>query len=151
MKRIVTVNDATGLVVEEWQGGDEQILEPVAGRTRVAVLDDQSYAGMRWLGGTTFVAVVQGPIRVIPYSQFLGRFDQRAVVGTEAEVYERMAGSSDVIQAFNRRGQASGEVNLDAIETMTMLNDIKATGVPTPMWADDAAADLRIAAITADG
>lgn len=55
-KRLITTDDATGNVLAEWSGGDEQTLGPVAGRTHRPVTGDQSYSGMRW-NGTAFVAL----------------------------------------------------------------------------------------------
>ena len=52
-KRIVTIDDATGNVVSEWRGGDDQGLIPVAGRTHCVVTDEENYSGKRW-NGTAF-------------------------------------------------------------------------------------------------
>lgn len=52
-KRIVTIEDATGNVVSEWCGGDEQVLQPVAGRTHFVVTGEASFSGQRW-NGTAF-------------------------------------------------------------------------------------------------
>ena len=51
-KRIVTTDDLTGNVISQWRGGDEQNLEPVAGRTHhvLAEGDTTDYSGQRWNG-----------------------------------------------------------------------------------------------------
>ena len=55
MKRIVTIHTDTGHVASQWQGGDEQDLEPVAGRTHLTLAEDDTadYSGQRW-DGTAF-------------------------------------------------------------------------------------------------
>ncbi len=150
--RTVIVNDLTSIVIGEIVTSNPTPIATRPSHTNIVLpTDGPSVWRHTWTGGTTFVPTPRAPIRTIPYSQFIDRFNQRAVVGSEAEVFERMGGTSDAIQSFNRRGQASGLVNLDATETIAMLDELKANGVPTPMWATDVIADVRIAALLADG
>ena len=52
MKRIVTIQDTTGHVIGQWNGGDNQMLDLVAGRTHrtLAEGDTTDYSGQRWTG-----------------------------------------------------------------------------------------------------
>ena len=62
MKRIVTIDDATGNVISEWCGGKEQELLPMPGQThRILVTGDKtSYIGQQW-NGTAFILQPQLP------------------------------------------------------------------------------------------
>ena len=64
-KRIVTTDDATGNVVSQWAGGDEQNLAPVMGRTHREVPDDGAvYIGQRW-NGTAFEAIPKATLAML--------------------------------------------------------------------------------------
>ena len=77
MKRIVTTDDATGTVLSQWRGGDEQTLEPVTGRTHRPVLDDATdCSGQRW-NGTTFVRVPPSAPTSDPLTDHLLRLETK--------------------------------------------------------------------------
>jgi len=61
-KRIITTRDSDGHVLCEWQGGDEQTLQPVAGRTyrELQPDDTKDYSRHRW-NGRTFEALPVAP------------------------------------------------------------------------------------------
>ena len=64
-KRIVTVDTATGAVLGQWMGGDEQTLRSVQFRTHIVVPpDDTDYSRKRW-NGTAFEALPLAPSPVL--------------------------------------------------------------------------------------
>lgn len=67
--RIVTTDDATGNVVSQWAGGEEQDLAPVAGRTHREVAPDSTdYSGQRWTG-STFEALPPVPVATVALTE----------------------------------------------------------------------------------
>lgn len=76
-KRLVTIDTATGAVLSQWAGGDEQGLPPVAGRTHLALAEDDEtdYGGHRWTG-TAFVR--RAAVAVIdPHTARLSRIETK--------------------------------------------------------------------------
>lgn len=69
MKRIVTVDDATGNVIGQWMGGDEQDLEPVTGHTHITLAagDTADYSRKRW-NGTAFEDLPRPTLAVSAYA-----------------------------------------------------------------------------------
>ena len=104
-KRLVTTDDATGHVISEWQGGDEQTLGPVVGRTHRAVTGDASYSGYRWTG-TTFAPIVPPPVRTISRLDFARLFTQAEDEAIDASV-------DAAVKFLRRRLNLATTVNLD--------------------------------------
>lgn len=152
MKQIVTVRDADSIAIGQWTGGDNQTLPPRAGYTQVAILEneEQQYAGMRWLGGTSFEAVTP-VIRKLSPLDFVRRFTV-----TEEKTIRRLAKSNeDVELAINRLALVKESVDLDHLDVLTYLGLMKRVSLDpnTPanlrVWPDAATADTRIAVIRA--
>ena len=95
VKRIVTVDDATGNVLSDWRGGDEQTLEPVAGRTHLDVAnDDTDYTGQRW-NGTSFELVPKPPSPPVV---------ARLTVANDLEVATTIAGVKTALLPYFKAG-----------------------------------------------
>jgi len=128
MKRIVTIDDATGLVIGTWQGGTEQTLDPVAGRTFVTIAPDDvaDYSGKRWTGSAFEVAPVVA-------SRILSRLDF-ARLFTQAEdiaIDDAATAGDKAIRFFQRRLQLAGTVNLDHQDVDNGLSLLVAKGLLT--------------------
>jgi hypothetical protein len=82
-------------------------------------------------------------IRSVPVAAF---FDRLTVAETEA--IETLAATRPRIAAWLRRLTIRAFVDLDSAELTAICAYLKAQGVPT-LWADNATADARIAAIRA--
>ena len=104
-KRLVTTDDATGRVISEWQGGDEQDLAPVVGRTHRAVTGEASYSGRRW-NGTAFEPIVPPPVRTISPLDFARLFTQAEDEAIDASI-------DTAVKFLRRRLNLATTVNLD--------------------------------------
>lgn len=142
MKRLAIVEDATGLVVQEWRGGDEQSIAATAGYTQVALAEDvPSVAGWTWTGGTTFKA--PPPSRTIAPIDFARRF----TLAEEAAI-DALSESDRIVKAWMRRLTLATSVDLDHADIVNGLAYLKSVGIPS-VWADTATADRRIVEIRA--
>lgn len=122
MRRLVTTDDATGAVIDQWSGGEEQTLAPVAGRThRDVPNDDTNYIGMRWTG-TAFEAMRPVAPRVISKLDFARLFTQAEDVAIDA--------SPDVdVRFLARRLRLADSVNLDHADVAAGLDVLIAKGL----------------------
>ena len=112
-KRIVTINDVTGNVLSEWQGGDEQTLGPVAGRTHLLVTGDASYIGKRW-NGTAFEPVVPPPVRTISRLDFA-----RLFTAAEDIAIDDAGVLNKTVRHLQRRLNLATTVNLDHADVVS--------------------------------
>ena len=144
MKRIITTDDATGNVLSQWAGGDEQELAPVASRTHRTLQagDAADYSEKRWTG-TAFVSKAARPVRVISPLDFARRFTL-----AEEGAIDTLSDSNKTVKAWMRRLTLATSVNLDHQDVIAGLAYMKAVGVPA-IWPDEATADTRITAIRA--
>jgi hypothetical protein len=146
MRRIVTV-DATGDVIGEWTGGDEQVLpDPPEGQTRIDVTaspDDVRHGGKRWTG-TEFVDKPQA--RVISRGAFLDRFSDSAQVAIE-EAAEKNTPAGRAIRTFLRRDIVALDSPRLTAPMAHILTALMAAGVPG--WATQEEATASAAAIVA--
>lgn len=141
MKRIVTIDDATGEVLAQWRGGDEQELAPVAGRTRIplAAEDSTDYSGTRW-DGTNFVRTAALPVRQITADAFLQLFKTserkaiRKLARGDMTAVPAVAPDEDVsdyVDQLNIKAAVDGRVDLDQPRVAAGLDLLIAKGLIT--------------------
>lgn len=111
-QRRVTTDDATGNVLSEWMGGDEQSLDPVPGRTHRTVTGADSYSGQRW-NGAAFEAVVSPPVRTISRLDFARLFSTAEDIALDdAAVLDK------TVKHLQRRLNLATTVNLDHVDVV---------------------------------
>ncbi|OFW37665.1 MAG: hypothetical protein A3J29_06220 [Acidobacteria bacterium RIFCSPLOWO2_12_FULL_67_14b] len=143
MKRIVTIDDATGNILSEWSGGTDQALPPAPGgqaRIDVSASPDGSYSGKRW-NGIAFEVIPPAPVRVLSRLDFARRF----TLAEEASI-DALADTNRAVKAWMRRLSLADSVNLDRADVAAGLAYLKSVGIPS-VWPDGATADRRIAEI----
>ena len=123
MKRVVTTKDATGNVVCEWRGGDEQTLPPRVGYTHRAVpVDDPDHSGHRW-NGTAFEPVVVA-VRVLSRLDFARLFTQAEDIAIEDSV-------DSAVKFLRRRLNMAQTVNLDHLDVVNGTSLLVSNGLLT--------------------
>ena len=134
MKRIVTTENATGNVVSEWSGGDEQDLEPVVGRTHREVPDDDvSYRGQRW-DGAAFVPITQVAPRVIPAEQLMDLLTQaeRIAIRQRGRGNAAVLPDDTILDLIHQLDAKQGRgVSLDSAKLSTGLGYLVTVGILT--------------------
>ena len=107
MKRIVTTDNATGNVISEWTGGDDQTLSSVTGRTHRLLVDGDTtnYSGKRW-NGTAFEPIPAVPLRVISPLDFARLFTQAEDEAIDASI-------DTAVKFLRRRLNLATTVNFD--------------------------------------
>lgn len=150
----VEIDIATGTVVGVLTyTGEAGPIAPPAGRTRIDVTGQVAppggWAVMRW-DGVAFVPVVPAPVRVITREVFYDRWTD-----AEREKLEQLSEANTVagrrVRVFLRAVAIAGAVNLDKAKLARDLAALAGLMISDGIWANQAAADVRIAALLANG
>lgn len=105
--------------------------------------------GMGW-DGATFVPIPPPPIRQITSGAWWDRWTDAEVVKLE-QLSEANTNAGRQVRAFFRAVQLAGAIDLDKPALATRLTQLATLMISDGIWANQAAADARIAALLADG
>ena len=154
IRHLVIVQTASGLARTEWRGDDANgTPQPKPDSTLVdctsGAYGPGPFAGMTWTGAV-FVPTPLAPIRQITSGAWWDRWTDAEVVKLE-QLAEANTNAGRQVRAFFRAVQLSGAIDLDKPALATKLGQLGTLMISDGIWADQAAADARIAALLAVG
>lgn len=149
MTHLVIVVQATGVVDGEWRGEGAPPVKAGTIQIDAAPHGPGPFIGKRW-NGSAFVSPVAARRRLILASEWWERWTDAETVKLE-ELSEAQTQGGRQIRAFLRSVQIAGAIDLDKPALATRLNRIATAFVATGVWANQAEADTRVAALLADG
>lgn len=158
LAHLVRTDNGTGNVDGEWLGDADRVPSAPTGKTFHDVtqlgLSLGAFTGQRW-DGSAWVAIAAAPATVVSKHAFLSLFTETEEAAIEVAAMTLAGGNatqkgqSAKIRVWQRRMQAAEYIDLAHPAVAAQLENLKAILIPSP-WADEAAADARIAQILAN-
>lgn len=148
MRHLVIVIVATGMVDGEWRGEGAPPLKAGTIQIDAAPFGSGPFIGKRW-NGSAFVTPAAARRRILTAGDWWERWTDAETVRLE-ELSEAATQGGRQIRAFLRAIQIAGAIDLDKPALATKLNRIATAFLAAGVWANQAEADTRIAALLAD-